>query len=219
VALPTTSHRGGLLTHGSFLAVTSNPTRTSPVKRGLFVLDNLLGAPPPPPPPNVPNLQEAKQGEPPRSMREQLEQHRRNPGCAACHLRMDPLGLVLERFDALGRTRQGPEWQSLDAPERLSTGESVAGVAGVRAMLVTRREQFYRTLTRKLLTFALGRGLQPADECTVDTLVARMVADGGRLSGLLVGIVESPPFQWRRVAPPLAQARGANEASGGGTQP
>jgi hypothetical protein len=206
VALPAGSHRGGLLTHGSFLAVTSNPTRTSPVKRGLFVLDNLLGAAPPPPPPNVPNLDEPRKGEAPRSMREQLEQHRRNPGCAACHLRMDPLGLALERFDALGRWREAAAGEPPDAAERLSTGESVAGVDGVRAMLVTRREQFYRTLTRKLLTFALGRGLRPADECTVDALVTRMGAEGGRLSGLLVGIVESPPFQSRRVALPLAQA-------------
>ncbi len=207
VALPPGSHRGGVLTHGSFLAVTSNPTRTSPVKRGLFVLDNLLGAPPPPPPPNVPNLdEEGKKGESPRSMREQLEQHRRNPGCAACHVRMDPLGLALDSFDAVGRWRSKDGGQPADAAVTLSTGESVTGVEGVRAMLVSRREQVYRTLTRKLLTFALGRGLLPADECTVDALVARMMAEGGRLSAVLVGIVESPPFQSRRV-PPLVQAK------------
>jgi hypothetical protein len=198
VALPAGSHRGGLLTHGSFLAVTSNPTRTSPVKRGLFVLDNLLGAAPPPPPPNVPNLDEPRKGEAPRSMREQLEQHLRNPGCAGCHLRMDPLGLALERFDALGRWREPVAGEPPDAPERLSTGESVAGVDGVRAMLVTRREQFYRTLTRKLLTFALGRGLEYYDRRAVDKIVAALKQNDYKFSTLCSEIARSDPFRLRR---------------------
>lgn len=201
VALPADAHRGGLLTQGSFLAVTSNPTRTSPVKRGLFVLDNLLGAPPPPPPPNVPNLEEAVHDRShPTTVREQLAVHRQAPACAACHARMDPIGLALEGYDSLGRWRQEEDGRVIDVSGQLPTGETVQGADGLRAFLVGRREQVYRALTRKLMIFALGRGLEPADECTVDALVDRMMAGGGRLSALILGIAQSPPFQQRRVA-------------------
>jgi hypothetical protein len=199
VALPADGPRGGLLTHGSFLIVTSNPTRTSPVKRGRFLLDNLLGMPPPPPPPDVPNLDAArKSGAGPATMREQLAVHRDNPACAGCHARMDPIGLALEGFDAIGRWRTCEDDQPIDTSARLVTGEAIAGVPDLRRALGARREQLYRTLTRKLMTFALGRGLEPADDCTVDRLVAEMMASGGRVADLLVGIAQSPPFQLRR---------------------
>jgi hypothetical protein len=199
VELPPDSVRGGILGQGSFLTVTSNPTRTSPVKRGVFVLDNLLGAPPPPPPPNVPNLEDAGKGAAgPLSLREQLGAHRANPACAGCHARMDPIGLALENFDPIGRWRDDDDGQAIDPRGKLTTGEEIAGVRALRAVLGGRREIFYRTLTRKLMVFALGRGLQAADECTVDTIVAAMLADGGRLTTLLVGLVESPAFLMNR---------------------
>jgi hypothetical protein len=199
VSLAPESNRGGILTHGSFLTVTSNPSRTSPVKRGLFVLDNLLGAPPPPPPPNIPNLEEAARAGA-RTLREQLAVHRENRACAGCHARMDPIGLALESFDGIGRWRQDDAGRPIESAGKLVTGEEIAGVGGLRTALAARRETFYRALSRKLLVFALGRGLQPADECTVDRIVGEMLAGGGRLQTLLVGIVESPPFQ-RQGAP------------------
>jgi hypothetical protein len=199
VALPAQSPRGGILSHGSFLTVTSNPTRTSPVKRGLFLLDNVLGAAPPPPPPNIPNLEDAEtDGARPKTMREQLAAHRAKPACAGCHARMDPIGLALESFDAIGRWRDNEDGHPIDTTGTLLTGDAVTGVQSLRAVLGSRQEQFYRTLTRKLLTFALGRGLEPHDECTVDRLVGDLVAGDGRLSTLLVGIAQSPPFQERR---------------------
>jgi len=202
VALPPDGVRGGILTHGSFLTVTSNPTRTSPVKRGLYLLDSILGAPPPPPPPNVPNLEDAESdGVRPRTMREQLAVHRAKPACAGCHARMDPIGLALENFDAIGRWRDSEGGSPIDAHATLVTGEVLSGAAGLRAALAARRPQFYRTLTRKLLTFALGRGLEPADECAVDELVADLDAHGGRLSALVAGIARSRPFQFRRGTP------------------
>jgi hypothetical protein len=199
VTLPAGSDRGGILTQGSFLTVTSNPTRTSPVKRGLFVLDNLLGTPPPPPPPNVPSLTEpARDGSGPRTLRAQLAAHREDRACAGCHARMDPIGLALEGFDAIGRARSEESGQPVDTSGKLVTGEPITGAPGLRAALATRREGFYRTLTRKLMVFGLGRGLEPADECTVDATVAAMVRSGGRMTTLLAGIVESPAFQMRR---------------------
>jgi hypothetical protein len=202
VPLPPDGVRGGILTHGSFLLVTSNPTRTSPVKRGLYVLDNLLGTPPPPPPPDVPALEDAARGAAgPRTVRAQMAAHRENKACAACHARMDPIGLALEGFDAIGRARDEDQGQPIDTSGKLVTGEPVAGVRDLRAALGARREAFYRALTRKLMIFGLGRGLEPPDECTVDRTVAAMLTGGGRLSTLLAGIVESPAFQMRRGAP------------------
>jgi hypothetical protein len=201
VGLPEESARGGVLTHGSMLIVTSNPTRTSPVKRGLFVLENILGTPPPPPPPDVPDLEEAakefKDREP--TLREMLELHRGKPLCSSCHNRMDPIGLALENFNALGMWRETERRQPIDAKGKLITGESFNGINELKRILVKeRRLDYYRCLTEKLLTYALGRGLEDYDIHTVDRIVERLDADKGRSSTLLMGVIESSPFQKRR---------------------
>jgi hypothetical protein len=201
VNLPENSPRGGLLTHGSVLVVTSNPTRTSPVKRGLFVLDNVLGLPPPPPPADIPLLEESEKefkGKDP-TLRQVLEIHREKPLCASCHNRMDPLGLALENFNALGMWREKERGQPIDAAGKLMTGESFQDIREVRRVLATKhRQDFYRCLTEKLLTYALGRGLEYYDVETVDQIVARLESENGRFSALLMGVVESAPFQMRR---------------------
>jgi hypothetical protein len=207
VSLPETSARGGVLTHGSMLIVTSNPTRTSPVKRGLFVLENILGIPPPPPPPDVPDLEEAakefKDREP--TLREMLELHRGKPLCSSCHNRMDPIGLALENFNALGMWRETERRQPIDVKGKLITGETFNGINELKHILVNeRRLDYYRCLTEKLLTYALGRGLEDYDVHTVDQIVERLDADKGRFSALLVGVIESSAFQKRRNTAVLA---------------
>jgi mono/diheme cytochrome c family protein len=198
VALPAGSQRGGVLTQGTVLVVTSNPDRTSPVKRGRFLLDNILGAPPPPPPPNIPALDEAatKHGDRPPTLRETLELHRSNASCASCHARMDPLGLALENFNALGRWRDEERDQRIDTAGTFITGEAFAGVRDLKRILVNqRRREFYRCLSEKLLTYALGRGLDAGDVWTIDELVERLESSGARASVLILGIIESTPFQ------------------------
>jgi hypothetical protein len=203
VPLPAGAHRGGLLTQGAILVVTSNPTRTSPVKRGQFVLDNLLGTPAPPPPPGVPPLENAEKqlrGHEP-TLRETLELHRESPLCASCHNRMDPLGLALENFNALGMWRDTERGRTIDAAGRLASGESFSGVDELKRILAGgHRQEFYRCLTEKLLTYALGRGLQYYDVETVDQIVERLERGEGRASILLLGIIESAPFQQARAA-------------------
>lgn len=192
--------RGGVLTHGSFLIVSSNPTRTSPVKRGLFVLDNLLGTPAPPPPPDIPELEEAGKGASgPMTMREMMQVHRDNPDCRGCHKRMDPIGLGLENFDALGRFRREEHGKPIDAGGELLTGEKFADVAELKEILATgRREDFYRCLAEKLLTYAIGRGVEIYDATTIDGLVEGLEESDGRLDQLIMDIIESAPFQKRR---------------------
>jgi hypothetical protein len=207
VSLPEESARGGVLTHGSMLIVTSNPTRTSPVKRGLFVLENILGTPPPPPPPDVPDLEEAakefKDHEP--TLREMLQLHREKPLCSSCHNRMDPIGLALENFNALGMWRETERRQPIDAKGKLITGETFNGINELKRILVNeRRLDYYRCLTEKLLTYALGRGLEDYDIHTVDQIVETLDADKGRFSTLLMGVIESSPFQKRRNSAVLA---------------
>ena len=201
VTLPPDSPRGGVLTMGSVLAVTSNPTRTSPVKRGLFILENVLGNPTPPPPPNLPPLEDSERGfkdhEP--TLREVLAIHREKPLCSSCHNRMDPLGLALENFNALGLWRDKERSQPIDASGTLITGESFPGVRELKHILATdHRLDFYRTLTEKMLTYALGRGLEYYDVESVDRIVARLDHENGRCSALLMGVIESAPFQKRR---------------------
>jgi mono/diheme cytochrome c family protein len=204
VMLPTNSPRGGIITMGGVLAVTSNPTRTSPVKRGKFILENIMGTPPPPPPPNIPSLEDSrdkfKEDRRPTG-RELLELHRANPACASCHNRMDPLGLALENFNALGMWRDQDRKQPIDASGKLISGESFANVRELKHVLVANhRDDFYRCITEKLFIYALGRGVEYSDVGTIDQIVANLDAKDGRFSVLLKGIIESNPFQKRRTS-------------------
>ncbi|MCP5558523.1 MAG: DUF1592 domain-containing protein [Verrucomicrobiaceae bacterium] len=200
VALPKDSHRGGILTHGSLLVVTSNPTRTSPVKRGLFVLENLLGTPAPPAPPNVPTLEDQKKKQKKDiTMREMMEIHREKPLCASCHARMDPLGLALENFNAVGMFRADENGSPIQTGGQLITGEKFNTIAELNQIFATsRRTDFYRCLTSKLLTYATGRGMEYYDAPTIDHIVADLEQSGGRLRTLIRGVVHSAPFQKRR---------------------
>ncbi|HKQ40604.1 MAG TPA: DUF1592 domain-containing protein, partial [Verrucomicrobiae bacterium] len=200
VSLPEDSHRTGVLTHGSFLVVSSNPTRTSPVKRGLFVLENLVGTPPPPPPPDVPQLEQIKRERGGSlTMRQMMEIHREKPLCASCHARMDPIGLALENFNAIGKYRAQENGQDIDTAGQLITGEKFESVQELSKILVTsRKKNFYRCLTEKLLTYALGRGVEYYDAPAIDKIVDQMQKDGGKLRNLIYGMVDSMPFQYRR---------------------
>jgi hypothetical protein len=210
VELPADSPRGGVLTQGTLLVVTSNPTRTSPVKRGLYVLDNILGTPAPPPPANVPPLEasgKAITGHQP-TVRELQEQHRRDPLCSSCHERMDPLGLALENFNAMGMWRDSEHDRPIDASGTLLTGEEFKDIRDVKKVIMNqRRLDYYRCITEKLLTYALGRGLEYYDEHTVDQIVERLERDHGKFSTLLMGVVDSAPFQRQRRPEGLAGTR------------
>jgi hypothetical protein len=205
VSLPPESHRAGVLTHGSVLVSTSNPNRTSPVKRGVFVLDSILGTPPPPPPAAVPDLEESKKhGDADlKTLRAQLAAHRADKACAACHAHFDPIGLALENYSYLGRWREKERGEPVDASGTMVTGETFKDFAGMQAVLATRKDKFYRCITEKLMTYALGRGLEPADAPTVDVITDRLLKDGGKFSTLLSSVVESPAFQMRRSDPAL----------------
>ena len=201
VVLPQDSPRGGVLTQGTTLVVTSNPTRTSPVKRGLFVLDNILGTPAPPPPNAVPPLEAAAGtvADHPASLREALDIHRKDPLCAGCHARFDPLGLALENFNAIGMWRDTEHDRPIDTAGTLLTGEQFQTIRDLKKVLKNEHKfDFYRCLTEKLLTYATGRGLEYYDEPTVDAIVRRLDAEDGRFSVLLRGVVESAPFQQQR---------------------
>ncbi|HVK14271.1 MAG TPA: DUF1592 domain-containing protein, partial [Gemmataceae bacterium] len=199
VELPAGSHRSGVLTHASVLISTSNPNRTSPVKRGLFVLENLLGREVPPPPPAVGDLEDGGGRRNPKSLREQLAAHREQKACAACHAHFDPIGLALENFDNTGRWRDKERGgQPVDPKTTLVSGEDIAGATDLARVIAARKAVFYRCVTEKLLTYALGRGLEPADAVTVERTADRLAAEGGKFSVLLMSIVESPPFQTRR---------------------
>jgi hypothetical protein len=191
------AHRGGLLGQASVLTISSYANRTSPVLRGKWVLENLVGAPPPPPPPDVPNLDEAKLGKT-SSMREQLEFHRTNAVCASCHTRMDPLGFGLENYDAIGAWREKDGQFPINASGVLPDGRSFDGAAGLKSILKAQPDAFAETLTRKLLIYALGRGLEPGDDAAVKQIVNQARADKYRFSSLISGIVKSDPFQRRR---------------------
>jgi cytochrome c5 len=194
--------RSGLLGHGSILTVTSHPTRTSPVLRGKWVLDNLLGTPPPPPPADVPALPEKADGDQGASMRARLEQHRRNPTCSSCHSRMDPLGFALENFDGIGKWRTRDEdGAPIDAAAALPDGTRFDGPSQLRALLNSRGEEFATTVATKLLTYALGRGMEYYDRPAVRAVVRGAAASEYRWSSVILGIVESVPFQMRRAEP------------------
>lgn len=190
------SHRGGLLRHGSVLTVTSYPTRTSPVIRGTWILGNVFGAPPPPPPPNVPALDNSVPASLP--IRERLQAHRDNPACASCHRTIDPVGFALENFDALGRWRDSIEGVPVDASGGLpGASASSSGIDGIEASLLERPELYVGTLTEKLLTFALGRGIEHFDAPAIRKILREAEPRGYRFSDLVQGIVKSVPFQMR----------------------
>jgi hypothetical protein len=190
--------RRGLLGQGSILAVTSYTTRTSPVQRGKWILTNLLGTPPPPPPPNVPALKENSEGGKPMSVRERMEQHRASPACSSCHAIMDPLGFALENFDAVGKWRaKGEDGVRIDASGRLLDGAKIDGPASLREVLLARPDQFASTLAEKLLTYALGRGLDYNDAPAVRKIAAQTAAGNYKFSELVLGIVQSTPFQMK----------------------
>ncbi|WP_197231168.1 DUF1592 domain-containing protein [Novipirellula artificiosorum] len=196
VTVTDAQHRGGILRHASILAVTSYATRTSPTLRGNWILKNILGTPPPPPPPNVPSLQDKAAAER-LTVRERLTLHRENPACAACHNLMDPVGFALENYDAVGRWRIFEDGQGVDASGAMPDGTSVADVSELEAGILSRPDVFISALTEKLLTFALGRGVESSDGPAVRQIVRRAAEDEYRFSSLLTGIVLSPPFQLR----------------------
>jgi len=189
--------RGGILTHASVLTVTSYPTRTSPVIRGKYILQNILGAPPPAPPPDVPALDEESVGNA-GSMRQQLEKHRSNPTCASCHARMDVLGFGLENYDAIGRWRTADGKFPIDVGGTLPNGKSFATPAEMNELLNAELPEFARCLTEKILTYALGRGLERYDRRTVDEIQRKLAATGYRFETLVLETARSLPFQSRR---------------------
>jgi hypothetical protein len=190
--------RKGILGHGSILTVTSHADRTSPVVRGKWILENLLGAPPPAPPPEVPPLTENSEGAPPKSLRARLELHRENAVCASCHKTMDPIGFSLENFDAVGSWRTDDSGLPIDATGKLADGTNVNGVVSLRNAILARPEVFVSAVTEKLMIYALGRGLQPSDMPAVRRVVRESAADNYRLRSLIMGVVQSVPFQMRK---------------------
>jgi len=202
VKLPPESPRGGVLTQGTILAYTSNPTRTSPVKRGVFILENILGTPPAAPPPNIPSLEDAASKEELEalSLRETLALHREDTLCSSCHNRMDPLGLALENFNAMGIWRESELNQTIDAGGTLITGESFSSIQEMKRILANERKiDFYYCFSEKLLTYALGRGMEYYDTVTIDALVKTLVQNDGRPSALIRAVAHSAPFQKRRT--------------------
>lgn len=202
VELPADSPRGGLLTQGTLLVVTSNPNRTSPVKRGLYILDNIVGFPAPPPPPaSIPPLEAAAAAVTGRkpTIRELQELHRSDSLCQACHARMDPIGLALENFNAMGMWRDREHDQPIDASGKLLTGETFDGIRQLKSILKEQhRLDIYRCVTEKLLTYALGRGLEYYDEHTVDLIVQQLDRQEGKMSVLMMGIIQSAAFDKQR---------------------
>ena len=194
--------RAGLLSHGSLMTVTSYPNRTSPVLRGKWVLENLLGAPPPEPPPDVPTLEEENADGEPLSMREAMVMHRENPACSVCHAPMDPIGFSLENFDAIGAWRPMSEsLKPIDASGVLPDGAAFEGPTGLRDLLLSRPDDFVGTVTEKLMMYGLGRGLEYYDAPTVRKIVRNAAGNDYRWSSIILGIVKSPAFQMRRSNP------------------
>ena len=199
VLLPEDSPRRGLLGHGSILTVTSYPNRTSPVLRGKYILTNILGTPPPDPPADVPALTQKVTQTKVATMRERMGQHRSNPACATCHNMIDPAGFALENFDAIGRWRTVDEsFNPIDTSGSLPDGTTFSGLADFREALVRRPERFATTVTEKLLTYALGRGLEYYDMPAVRKIVRDAAADGYRFHTVIVGVAKSYPFVARR---------------------
>lgn len=197
VELPKGSHRGGLLGMPAVLAVSSYPYRTSPVLRGAWILDSLLGTPPPPPPPNVPALVEQREGMAPTSMRERLLQHRANAACGGCHNRIDPLGFALENYDSIGSWRDQEAGKPVDNSGEMADGGTFHGPDELKALLLQRKDLFIRNLTRKVLGYALGRGLTIDDSCTVDSIMTQVQQNDYRAQTLIEAVVLSVPFRYQ----------------------
>ncbi|EDY19458.1 Protein of unknown function DUF1592 [Chthoniobacter flavus Ellin428] len=189
---------GGILGQGSYLTITSNPTRTSPVKRGKYVLENILGTPPPPPPPQVPDLDDKARAELHGTLRQKMEQHRTDPVCASCHARMDPIGFGLEQFDGVGMRRTQDDGAAIDPTGQLVSGEKFAGPEELqKILLTTKRPDFLRCISEKMLTYALGRGLEYYDRVTIEKISASLEKNPN-FSNLIMEVVDSVPFQMRR---------------------
>jgi hypothetical protein len=199
--------RRGLLGQGSILTVTSYPTRTSPVLRGKWILENIMGTPPPAPPPNVPALKENDEGGKVTTVRERLEEHRRNPACATCHRVMDPLGFSLDNFDAIGQWRSKEAGLPIDASGQLADGTKINGIADLRAALLKHPERFVGTMTEKLMTYALGRGLEYYDMPVVRGIARDAGQNDYRFSSIVMGIVKSTAFQMKRSHEAITEAR------------
>jgi hypothetical protein len=193
----TDNARKGLLGQGSILTVTSHADRTSPVVRGKWILENLMGSPPPPPPPEVPPLKEDSEGAKPTTMREKMEAHRANPVCASCHKIMDPIGLTLENFDAVGAWRSEDGGSPIDAKTELADGTRLDGVVSLREALLRRQDVFVGTVTEKLMIYALGRGLTYNDMPAVRAIIRDASRQNNRFSSLILGVVRSTPFRTR----------------------
>ena len=214
VTFPAGSPRGGLLGQGSILTLTSYSTRTSPVLRGKYVLQNLLASPPPPPPPNVPALKtEGNAAGETLTMRQAMEQHRANPACASCHARMDPIGFAMENFDPVGRWRSQDDGKPIDVSGVLPDGGKFAGVDGLKKMLLSDPERFVGALTQKLLMYAVGRNVQYYDEPAVRAIVREAARNNYQFSSLVLGVVESVPFQMRESQKPEDQMPAAKTAA------
>jgi hypothetical protein len=190
--------RGGLLTQASILTVTSNPTRTSPVKRGKWILEQILGTPPPPAPPDVPELKDDSNGRLTGSLRQRMVQHRANPNCASCHARMDPLGFGFENFDGIGAWRDKDGSFPIDPSGELPSGQKFQGPKELKTILKGRDKDFVHCLAEKMLTYSIGRGVEYYDACAVDKIVEAASRNGYRFSKLVLEIVASDPFQKRK---------------------
>jgi hypothetical protein len=198
VMLGSNAERGGLLSHGSILLLTSHSTRTSPVLRGKWILDNLLNSPPAAPPANIPPLDESPSNGRKLTAREQVERHRANPSCASCHDRIDPLGFALENYDVIGRWRSKDEGGPIDASGKLISGLQFSGPQGLKKMLLGRSGEFVNATTDRLLTYALGRELDARDQPTIREIMRQTEANGYRFHDLVLAIVKSVPFGMRQ---------------------
>ncbi len=192
-------NRFGLLGQGSILMLTSTATRTSPVQRGKYVMEVLLGTPPPPPPPNVPALKEAAEILKPQSVRERLEEHRKNPACAGCHALMDPIGFSLENFDAVGVWRANDSGFRVEPAGQMFDGSKLNGPVSLRQAILNRSDVFMGTFTENLLAYGLGRVLEPYDMPAVRAIARDAAPNNNRFSSFLLGVVKSTPFQMRRA--------------------
>lgn len=202
VELPAGTMRGGLLGQGAILMLNSNPTRTSPTKRGKWILEQILGTPPPPPPPGVDELKPKRADGAVLTLRQQMEEHRKNPDCAGCHSRMDPMGFSLENYDAIGRWRYKDEKDvDIDPSGMLPDGEKFSGPQELKAILLSEKDMFARNLAEKLTVFALGRGVTLRDDCAIDEIAAACKKNDYRISSMIKAIATSDPFRKRRSEP------------------